>query len=137
MMRRLIITDSARSDLLDIRRYTLGRYGETKAKAYDLLIKQALRDLRDDPNRPGSRDRPEIGESIRSYHTALARGRSGSGVKSPRHFVLYFISAADDVVISRILHDSRDLGRHVPRDHLDESRAVIGEQNDPDRKQKC
>ena len=65
-MRKLIITTPARSDLRDIRRYTVDRHGRRAADAYDNLLKQALRDIRDDPFRPGSKERPEIGEGIRS-----------------------------------------------------------------------
>ncbi len=117
-MRRLIVTAPARSDLIDIRRYTRARYGVRAADAYDALLKQALRDLRDDPRRPGSSERPEIGRNIRSYHAALSRTRAGSAVRAPRHFLLYFLPDEDAVVVSRVLHDSRDLARHVPDEHL-------------------
>ena len=62
-MRKLIVTAPARSDLRDIRRDTFNRYGEGTAAAYDALLKQALRDIRDDPYRPGSKERPEIGKN--------------------------------------------------------------------------
>ena len=123
-MRRLIVTAPARSDLADIRRYTLDRHGLRGADAYDVLLKRALLDLRDDPFRIGSKERPEIGENIRSYHTALSRGRASSRIKSPRHFILYFLPDDDELVISRVLHDSRDLARHVPDDHLERARRI-------------
>lgn len=123
-MRKLLITTPAQSDLGDIRSYTQEHYGFLGAQAYDAVLKQALRDLRDDPYRPGSKERPEIGKNIRSYHTSLSRERAGSGVKSPRHFVLYFLPHDDEVVISRILHDSRDLARHVPSRHRKQARAL-------------
>ncbi len=72
-MRKLSITDPARSDLIDIRRFTLNQYGRTTADAYGTLLKQAMRDIREDPFRPGSKERPDIGENIRSYHTAQGR----------------------------------------------------------------
>lgn len=124
-MRKLLITDPARSDIREIRSYTRGQYGGPAADAYDTLLKQALRDLRDDPFRPGSKERPEIGANIRSYHTALSRERAASGVKAPRHFIVYFLPRDDELVISRILHDARDLARHLPGDHLDEARNII------------
>ncbi len=117
-MRRLTITHPARSDLIDIRTYTIDRYGRAGADAYDALLKQAIRDVWEDPYRPGSQERPEIGANIRSYHSALSRERAASTVKSPRHFVLYFLPHDDEVAISRVLHDSRDLARHVPDEHL-------------------
>lgn len=120
-MRKLIVTAPARSDLAEIRRYTRARYGGRAADAYDALLKQALRDLRDDPLRPGSSERPEIGQNIRSYHTALSRKRAASKVKAPRHFLFYFLSDEDAVVVSRILHDARDLARHIPDEHLEQA----------------
>ena len=124
-MRKLTITDPARSDLHDIRRYTLSRYGRVGALAYDALLKQAIRDIREDPFRPGSKERPEIGENIRSYHTLLSRDRAASRVKSPRHFIFYFLPREDEVAISRVLHESRDLPRHVPKNHLKEARDTL------------
>ena len=116
-MRNLVVTDRARSDLRDIRRVTNDRYGRDAADAYAALLSQALRDIRADPFRPGTKARPEIGSDLRSYHTAHSRRRAASRIKSPRHFVLYFLSTDDDsVVVERVLHVSRDLARHVPRD---------------------
>jgi len=59
-----------------------------RAKA---LIKQALRDIAADLERPGSTERPEILiEGARTYHLWYSRGRvKGQGVKAPRHFLLY------------------------------------------------
>lgn len=124
-MRKLSITHPARSDLTDIRRYTIDRYGRAGADAYDALLKQAIRDVWEDPFRPGSRERPEIGASIRRYHSALSRERAALTVNAPRHFILYFLPHDSEVVISRVLHDSRDLARHIPDDHLAKARDSV------------
>ena len=117
-MRKLTVTDSALSDLLDIRAYTRNRYGRDAANSYDTLLKQAIHDVGEDPYRPGSKKRPEIGKNIRSYHTMLSRARAGGVIRKPRHFILYFLPSEDETVISRVLHDSRDIARHVPDEHL-------------------
>ncbi|TQV70063.1 type II toxin-antitoxin system RelE/ParE family toxin [Denitrobaculum tricleocarpae] len=91
-MRKLSITATARYDLTDIRKYTIDHYGRSGAGAYDALLKQAIRDVWQDPFRPGSKERPEIGPNIRSYHSTLSRERSASDVKSPRRFILYFFA---------------------------------------------
>ena len=122
--RILAITDPARSDLQEVRRYTFRQYGRSAADAYDALLKQALRDIRYDPFRPGSKDRSEIGANVRTYHTAFSRERSASGLKSPRHFILYFLSRDNELVVSRVLHDSRDLARHIPAGHLKRARTM-------------
>jgi toxin ParE1/3/4 len=82
---------------------------------YAALMAQALRDIGGDPERPGSKERPEIMiEGARTYHLAFSRNRvSGPGVKEPRHFLIYR-RRGDVIEVARILHDSRDLARHVP-----------------------
>jgi hypothetical protein len=58
---------------------------------YKALIKQSLLDIANDPERHGSKERPEIMiEGARTYHLEFSRSRvSGPSVKTPRHFLLY------------------------------------------------
>ena len=84
------------------------------AARYRALLIQALRDLESDPLRLGSRERPELKEGSRTYHLAFSRSHVESQrVKTPRHFILYRISSAG-LEVARIVHDSRDLARHLP-----------------------
>ena len=136
-MRRLDITDPARTDLGGIRKHTLDRYGARGLAAYTGLLKQALRDLREDPLRLGSKARPEIGANIRSYHIRSARVRAGANVKSPRHFILYFVPDEETITISRVLHESSDLPRHLPESHREAARKAApvrkGRRKEPER----
>ena len=77
---------------------------------------QALTDIEADPERLGSRARPEILiEGARTYHLEFSRTKvSGKRVSDPRHFLLYR-RLVEKIEILRILHDARDLDRHVPR----------------------
>jgi toxin ParE1/3/4 len=111
----LRVTGPARRDLAAISRWSLEHFGEAAALRYGTLIAQALRDLQADPARPGSKERPDIMiPSARTYHLALSRSRvTGGKVKEPRHFVVYRYREGVLEVI-RILHDSRDLERHLP-----------------------
>jgi toxin ParE1/3/4 len=87
-------------------------FGVAAAKRYDALIKQALRDIANDPQRPGTKQRPEL-PGVYLYHLVASRDRlAGETVKTPRHFVVYRIT---DVLVEvvRVLHDSRDLARHL------------------------
>ncbi|MBP5857419.1 type II toxin-antitoxin system RelE/ParE family toxin [Marivibrio halodurans] len=129
----LKLTTPARRDLSEIRDYTIETHGRDAADAYDAVLRQALKDIREDPYRPGSIERPEIGESIRSFHTSLSRKRAPSDVKSPRHFVLYFVPQENEVAVSRILHDARDLARHVPDDHRERARKFKEERENRPR----
>lgn len=93
-------------------------FGERAALRYDALIKQALRDVRDNPERPGSKERPEIMvDGARVYHLSFSRSRVGRpGVKEPRHMLLYRL-LGDAIEVARILHDAEDLERHLPEEY--------------------
>ncbi|MEQ9248839.1 MAG: type II toxin-antitoxin system RelE/ParE family toxin [Nitratireductor sp.] len=119
----LIRTGKASADLVEIRDYTIRNYGAQVAKDYNALMRQAFKDIREAPSLIGSRERPEIGESVRSYHISLSKTRAGSKIKSPRHFILYFQPNESEIVVSRILHDSRDLVRHIPQADIDRATA--------------
>jgi plasmid stabilization system protein ParE len=41
---------------------------------------------------------------------------SGRRVKDPRHFLIYR-KRGDVIEVARIVHDSRDLARHLPEDY--------------------
>lgn len=120
--RKLIVTDPAKEDLLRIGVYTKEMFGERAAQAYSKLLRQAFADIRDDPDRPGSKERPEIAGNLKSYHISLSKMRSTPRVKAPRHFVLYFESRDGAVVISRVLHEVQDIRRHIIEDHAKQSR---------------
>ena len=110
------LTGPARRDLAGLMGWTIREFGERAALRYDSLIKQALKDIGADPQRPGSKERPEIMvRGARTYHLEFSRNRvSGSKVKKPRHFLLYRRRDDGVIEVARILHDSRDLQRHLP-----------------------
>ncbi len=118
-MRRLTVTRPARSNLLNIRKYTIDRYGHATAHYYNTLLNQAIQDVREDPYHPGRKRLPEIGKTIHSYHIALSRTRVERTVKKPRHFIFYSLPNEDEVIVVRVLHDSRDATRHIPEEYLE------------------
>jgi plasmid stabilization system protein ParE len=113
------LAPAATQDLREVLRWSERSFGHSAAKRYRALIKQALRDIGESPERPGSQERPEIMvRGARTYHISLSRSRvSGPGVKEPRHFLLYRRRADGVIEVARILHDGRDLGRHLPEDY--------------------
>lgn len=121
---RLVRSAPVGSDIAAIRDYTVRSHGKEAAKAYNALLRQAFKDIRDDPFRPGSKERPDIAPGVRSYHISFSRGRAGSPVKSPRHLILYYQLGDDAIAVSRVLHDSRDFARHLPATHADEAREA-------------
>ena len=89
-------------------------FGTRAASRYLELILQALKDLEANPMRPGAKQRPELPQGVFTYHLTGSRNRvTGESVVTPRHLVLYKIDERSLNVL-RILHDSRDLARHLP-----------------------
>jgi len=116
---QLSLAPAARQDVREALRWSERKFGETAAARYRALIKQAVRDVGEDPKRPGSKERPEIMiEGARTYHLQFSRSRvSGPGVKEPRHFLLYRSREGGVVEVARVLHDGRDLLRHLPESY--------------------
>ena len=117
--RRLVrVTGAARRDLVAVMRWSRREFGEDAALRYDALLTQAFADLAADPERPGSQQRPELATGVRTYHLRFSRNRARSplgAVRHPRHLVVYRL-LDHALEILRILHDARDLPRHVPEE---------------------
>lgn len=113
MIRRLVLSKAARSDLNAIWRHSADAYGAEQANRYQKLINQALDDIRQSPERPTSTPRPEYGVKMRSYRIELSRERSGTGIKSPRHVIFYTLQYAEETHVVRILHERMDPGLHL------------------------
>jgi toxin ParE1/3/4 len=110
----LDISPRARLDVAEILSYSMERFGDLAETRYDALLKQALRDIAADPARLGSKKRPELGPDFLTYHLASSRANvAGQKVRTPRHFVVYRQRDAATIEIVRILHDNRDLARHI------------------------
>lgn len=115
----LILAPAARQDIRDVLRWSGQNFGETAAARYRALIKQAVSDVGTDPERPGSKKRPEIMiHGARTYHLSLSRTKAADvKVKEPRHFLLYRRREDGVIEVARILHDGRDLARHLPENY--------------------
>ncbi len=110
------IAAPAFTDIADIWVWTLERFGHAAALRYETLIDQAIADLADDPARPTAKERPDLLPGLWLYHLAFSRAHvpEDQAVKSPRHFVMFRHLQPGIIEIVRILHDSRDLARHLP-----------------------
>ena len=116
---RIILAPAARRDIREALKWSEEKFGSRAAERYRALLKQALRDVAADPERPGSRERPELSSGARTYHLSFGRGRArpAGAVKNPRHFVLYRRNDEGAVEVARVLHDACDLERHLPEDY--------------------
>lgn len=115
---QVLLSGPARRDIAAILRKSLSDFGLPASLRYNALILQALRDIGVNSNRPGSKEHPEIMlPGARTYHLAFSRRHgTGVGVKEPCHIILYRHQSERLIQIGRILHDSRDLIRHLPED---------------------
>jgi toxin ParE1/3/4 len=113
---RIVLAPATWSDIREALAWSQERFGERAAARYAALLRQALRDIAADPERTGSKARPELARGIRTYHLFFSRNRvRGTGVvKTPRHFLVYRQRGDDLIEVVRVLHDARDLERHLP-----------------------
>jgi toxin ParE1/3/4 len=117
---RLVLAPSARSDIHAALIWSRERFGERAAERYRDLIEQALRDIVADPERPGSSERPDLARGVRAYHLMFSRDRARgpSGVvRRPRHFLVYRRRDENVIDVVRVLHDARELDRHMPDEY--------------------
>lgn len=123
--RRIVLAPSARIDIREALIWSQERLGDRAASRYRDLLKQAIRDIAADPERPGSRERRDLSRGVRTYHVFFSRDRARSDlgvVGKPRHFPVYRCRG-DMIDVVRVLHDARDLERHLPEDYLPETKA--------------
>jgi toxin ParE1/3/4 len=118
-MRTVRITAPADADITGILIWSAEHFGPSVQARYARLIDAAIRDLAEDPERLGSRARPEVGPGYRTYHLALSRERArdaGGIIRRPRHFLLYRLVGDTALAILRVLHEQMELGQHLPDD---------------------
>lgn len=95
--------------------WTEEQFGVAAALRYDRLLAQALKDIGADPERAGVQHREDIGDSLRLYHLRFSRSRAAAApgrVGRPRHY-LVFRCEDGYLELLRVIHDSRDVQRHV------------------------
>lgn len=105
------VSTAADVDFDEIVRWTANNFGDTQASDYAETIQRAIHALRAGPDIIGVRVRDEISLGYRTLHIARD-GRRG------RHLILFRVSGMIErrLMIVRILHDARDLSRHIPPD---------------------
>lgn len=102
---KLRISRQAWNDLLDVKAYTLERYGFDQLEQYESLIEGALERIANDP--ASGQKRPELRPGVRSRHI----GRRG---RPARHVIFYRVGSDGVVEVIRFLHDAMDFARHLP-----------------------
>lgn len=101
-MYNIRFTEQADTDLYGIYIYTFQTWGDRQADKYSELLREAIHRLAEDPFRPETKDRSDVGQAYRSHHCG-------------RHLIFYHIRD-EQIEILRILHDSMDVHRHFADD---------------------
>ena len=104
------LSAAAEADYRQILRWTVDKFGSSQARSYAETLSSAINALCAGPAIIGVKERPEIGDNIRTLHVAR-NGRKG------RHFVMFRIGsfqAGGVIDVLRLLHDSMDLEQHLP-----------------------
>jgi toxin ParE1/3/4 len=108
--RSVSLSAAAQTDLDNIAAWTTEHFGPSQAENYIEAILDTIAELTvlKSPSRSIARD--EIAKGMMTLHMRQ-RGRRG------RHFLLYS-EISDEVKIHRVLHDSMELSRHLPREDV-------------------
>jgi len=111
----LRLTPPARRDIAAILKRSRKEFGLAARERYEALMVRALEDISHDPERPGTKKRSDIAfYGCRTYHLSFSRTHvAGVGVKEPRHFLIYRHRRDLVIEVLRVLHDARDLARHL------------------------
>jgi toxin ParE1/3/4 len=95
-MARAILAKRARQDLIEIRRYTVNRWGKEQARKYIGKIRSCAIDLAN--HRLQGKLREDIAPGLKSYHVG-------------RH-VIFYVESKIGIDVARVLHESMDFTRH-------------------------
>jgi len=98
-----VLSNSADRDLTEIYRYSHQTFGEARADAYFLSLRDCLQMLAENPR---------LGRPVDYLRSGLLCHRHG------RHIVFY-MAERRDIFIVRVLHDAMDVPRHVDPDDSD------------------
>ena len=114
------LSSEAENDIEPILVWTNGQFGETVRLRYEELLVQALLVVAADPRHVGSLERSELVKGAFTYHLRHSRdhvNRSKGRIQKLRHFLLYRVAKDGCLEISRVLHDSMEIARHLPPDY--------------------
>ncbi|UEM19487.1 type II toxin-antitoxin system RelE/ParE family toxin [Skermanella mucosa] len=108
------LTEAAADDTRDILKASARQFGPLQRERYAKLLIRAAEMLAQDPERPGSWNRNDLREGVRSFHVEHAAGRRGAA----SHILYYLTRHLDDgsntIVIVRILHERMQPAHHLP-----------------------
>ena len=105
------LSKAATADFRDILDWTEGEFGTEQALRYELVLTDAIDALTGGPRVAGSRSRSDLLAGLCILHVARKKHKG-------RHVLLYSPDnkLVRTIQILRILHDSMDFARHLPKE---------------------
>ncbi|MFY8094178.1 MAG: type II toxin-antitoxin system RelE/ParE family toxin [Niveispirillum sp.] len=113
-MKRYKLAETASVDIKGVADYTADNFGPAMRTTYNDLFRLGVANIVADPLRRGVTVASHLGDGIHVYHL---RHVQQPRVKSPRHMIVYRLSASGFITILRVLHDRVDPHRHVDNDN--------------------
>jgi len=103
------LTAQANQDVTDILAWTEDNFGVKQANIYSETLSLAFEALSETGlDVPDVKERTDIGVGIHVLHVARQR-RKG------RHFIVFTVNSPQIIHVLRVLHDSMDLPKHLPK----------------------
>lgn len=106
-------TRPADKDILNTLSNSIRLFGPKQAERYLAIIRAGAHALAEEPNRPASKARDDLGQGVRSFHLQLAVRRQGGASR----VIYYCVSAGGqgegELVILRVLADRMNPVRRI------------------------
>lgn len=108
---RVRYTKPADKDILHALSNSIRLFGPKQSERYLAVIQAGIQAIADEPQRPASKARDEIGQGVRSFHLQFAAKRQGGA----SHVIYYCVSVAgeNELIVLRVLADRMDPARRV------------------------
>jgi toxin ParE1/3/4 len=115
-VRTVRLTGPARRDIASILRWTEDRFGADARTRYRMLIDAAIRELAENPDRPGVRSIADVRPGYWIYPLRFSRRQERRTlVARPRHLLAFCRYDDEVLVIARLFHERQVLERHLGR----------------------
>jgi toxin ParE1/3/4 len=115
---RLKLGVEAEADIDDILEWSFSHFGESVSDGYRALVLATLAHIARDPELPGSHERNDLGQGMRTVHLRTCRNEVSPAerrIASPRHFMIYR-KIGGVVQVVRLLHEAMDISaQHIPK----------------------
>ncbi len=107
------LTELADADIVDVLSATATTFGVRQLEIYAAIIAKGVALVAEEPRRPGSVDRPDLGPNVRLFHLELAAGRRGGAAHCLYYTTGRLSDGSDGVIVLRVLHERMDPGPKV------------------------